>query len=432
VKRISDEDLKTWCIRAYEVLIRQTDRPGAMAFRRVLISIKAPFYSENPILQRLGCTFTELFDSLSKGVWPEPKPMLQAVVPERVLRSGAVVNETIDPNDGANAWEALKKSASLRKQAQSNMMFRRIDLLDETPIGVVCCGDMHVGSVGVDYDRLEWVLSLMEGPLPIYAISIGDILDSMIWRTVMHEGRKSPVDFPGEVRAAGEFLGRMYKTGRLIGVCAGNHDLISGKLTGLSALDSIMEKFCEHVPYHPYELNLTVGLHGVDYQFCLRHKVIGNSGWNPAHGVGKAHRFDHRDSDVIVAGHTHRSGISETVVKGRTRYGVQVGAYKIHELDDYAIENGFTFENLHPDYMVLLWPKRFQIQVVATKTGVEILRSLAPSSRSFNGSLRKNATSNGKARSATASASTTDRQGSSSPKGTGRRPNGSRSPKTAK
>jgi len=41
VKRISDEDLKTWCIRAYEVLIRQTDRPGAMAFRRVLISIKA-------------------------------------------------------------------------------------------------------------------------------------------------------------------------------------------------------------------------------------------------------------------------------------------------------------------------------------------------------------------------------------------------------
>lgn len=78
MKRISDEDLRTWCIRAYEVLIRQTDRPGAMAFRRVLISIKAPFYSENPILQRLGCTFTELFDSLSKGVWPEPKPMLQA------------------------------------------------------------------------------------------------------------------------------------------------------------------------------------------------------------------------------------------------------------------------------------------------------------------------------------------------------------------
>lgn len=387
--------------RAWDVCVSRKEQPTVFDFRRALREIGAPFGSERPFEVHYGVTWSELREALQRGQWPptkqnERRPTFEAIGPNA---------HTLVPAGEASpaeCWKALVSASKTRAVAADEMRHRDVQIATKGPIGVIVMGDMHVGSVGVDYDRLEWILSLLEGQDALFAVSIGDILDSMIWRTVMHEGRKSPVDFPGEIRAAADFLGRLYKTGRFIGVCAGNHDLISGKLTGLSALDGVMESVCKNVPYHPYQLDLNITLNNeVDYHMRLRHKVTGNSSWNAAHGVGKAHRFDDGDADIICAGHTHRSGVTEMLHKGRMRYGIQVGAYKVSALDDYALENGFANENLHPDYMVLLWPNKRRIETMPTKTGCEYLTSkLSPTTRCTTPSNRGRETG-------TASASTT-------------------------
>jgi UDP-2,3-diacylglucosamine pyrophosphatase LpxH len=306
-------------------------------WRSCLRALEAPFASETSVMRAYGCTWAEIRTALENDTWP---PNSSATSRVRTVQLSANASTEVPKGEmtGEECWAALVEAAKARATAANELQHREVRITGSEPIGIVVMGDMHVGSVGVDYARLEGVVRSLESVERLFAVSIGDILDSMIWRTVMHEGRKSPVDFPGEVRAAAQFLQRLNANGKLIGVCAGNHDLISGKLTGLAALDTVMESVCRDVPYHPYQLDLTVVMDGnVDYLLRLRHKVSGNSSWNPAHGVGKAHRFDDGDADVICAGHTHRSGVAELRHKGRMRYGVQVGAYKVAALDDYAL-----------------------------------------------------------------------------------------------
>lgn len=276
--------------------------------------------------------------------------------------------------DGPAAWKALVQAATARAVAEKAMRNREVYIPGDDPIGIICMGDMHIGSVGTNYERLEQVIGWVESHERVYAVSIGDILDSMVWRSVMHEGRKSPVDFPGEVRAGAYFLERLAKTERLLGICAGNHDLISGKLSGFGALDAICEYVISHIPYHPYQLDLRLQLVSNAYTMTLRHSVQGNSAFNPAHGVAKFHRFTGDEADVVVAGHTHRSGVQPVQVQGRRRWGVQVGAYKVSALDGYALEHGFPDEKAEPDYMVILWPNQHKIEVMETAQGMELMR----------------------------------------------------------
>lgn len=408
----SDAELRRWCQSAYRLAMSRSEVLSPYLWRSCLRALEAPFASETTVMRAYGCTWAEIRAALESDTWP---PIANSAKRVRMAQLSANVTTEVPHGemDGDECWAALVGAAKARATAAEELQHREIRITGSEPIGIVVMGDMHVGSVGVDYARLEGVVKALESTERLFAVSIGDILDSMIWRTVMHEGRKSPVDFPGEVRAAARFLQRLNADGKLIGVCAGNHDLISGKLTGLAALDTVMETVCRDVPYHPYQLDLTVVLEGdVEYRVRLRHKVTGNSGWNPAHGVGKAHRFDDGDADVICAGHTHRSGVAELRHKGRMRYGVQVGAYKVAALDDYALENGFTNENNHPDYMVLLWPKNRRIEVLPTATGLDLLRTFTPSANTRRATPTPTTRATGTARASSKSTSKTARRSS--------------------
>ena len=343
--------------------------------------------SEAKILTTLQCTWSDLLTSYDGASGANGGPfrarstfdVLQVVPTPSAepirLGKGVEANALSVVLDGRAAWNHLVDRFNTTMHKNEITSFREINIDSDKPIGIVFLGDLHIGSASTDYPRLAWLLSKLRDPnLPLYTCSIGDVLDSMVWANVRFEQQKSGVDMEEEIAAAAWWLDEVSKAGKLLGLCAGNHDLVSGKMSGNDHLNNVLQRLStKDIPYHPYELVLTVILGKVPYQIKLRHKVNGNSSWNPAHGVAKAHRFDDHDSDIIVSGHTHRSGAQEVRIHGKTRWGIQVGAYKRSELDDYAKENGWPNENIHPDYTAILWPKTRKIEVLPTETALELL-----------------------------------------------------------
>lgn len=369
------------------------------SFRKALKATNEYVGSENPICAVMQLRWAELRDKLlGFGEFANATVPIPETPPQDVkLGPGVTANPTLEI-DGRESWNHLvDRYAKLRlkNELTSN---RVITMEHNHPIGIVFLGDMHIGSVATDYPRLTWLLSALRNPnIPLWVCSIGDILDSMIWPNVRFEQQKSGVDMEEEIAAAAWWLDEVVKAGRMLGICAGNHDLVSGKMTGNDHLNNVMQRLSvKNIPYHPYELNLTIELGGVSYEIRLRHKVQGNSGWNPAHGVAKAHRWDDGDADIIVAGHTHRSGAQEVKIKGKTRWGIQVGAYKRSELDDYAKENGFANENLHPDYTAILWPQTRKIEVLPTETALDLLERRAVSPTSSKSGTSEKSSKSGK------------------------------------
>jgi UDP-2,3-diacylglucosamine pyrophosphatase LpxH len=446
---IPAEQLRTLAERAFDYALKTHGVCNVHTFRTALEMMRLPIKTEHALCLELKTSWSLLRRALETKSWP-PRTTADSMADLVATHPSAprtdeptVLGENAEADaggiepDGADAWRRLTERFDRRIDETEQSVYREVTLKTkgDQPVGILLLGDMHIGSASADYRRLSMLADLMDNPdLPLYAVSIGDVLDSMIWKTVAVERWKTPVDVPEEIYAASYWLKRVADSGKLIGVVAGNHDLVSWRMTGFSHLDAAMSRIGKKVPYHPFEMLMTLSLASnqtampAKYKLLLRHKVSGNSMWCPSQGVAKQHRFDHHDADIIVAGHTHRSGAQELMLKGKRRWGVQLGSFKRSELDDYAMENGFTFENLNPDYTAVLWPNQYKIEVLPTEMAVKLLEG---SLRSSANSLQKiSAPKTGPAHASSKSNTKTARSSSSSAKA--RRPSKQASKPTKK
>lgn len=374
---MSYQDAFKWLEKAYERVCKRGVSLSPFTIREALKAIEAPFMSEQYIAAHFGVQWGEQKQALlgqTKKDFIGPSFRTEEKLSDKVSSDGA---PTVS---GEAAWQTLSDRFTERITEVEQTVHRDVTVKTDKPIGIILLGDMHIGSASTDYPRLNWILSqLKRTDVDLYCLSIGDILDSMIWRKVMVERNMTPVDVPQELAAAAYWLNEVTKAGKMLAVVAGNHDLVSWKMTGYSFLDSVIDRLSTKIPYAPFEMLLNLGVGRVDYSLLLRHACRGGSMWNPAHAVSKQHHFDHYDSDIIVAGHTHRSGWQESILKGRKRLGIQLGAYKKSEYDNYALEQGFTFENIHPDYLLILDPNKKDAEVCQTEKGILLLEALKAS-----------------------------------------------------
>lgn len=424
--------------KAAELSMRRYGSLKVHTVREALRDLRMPVMSEMYVITNFGIPWVNIKDCLEKN---KPFSSVSLVETQEPKKDDLIkLSETSESDapievSGLEAWGKLKDRFAKRVDEVEMSSSRVVNIKTDRPVGIVFLGDIHIGSASTDYPRLEYLLNVFSRKdIDVYTASIGDVLDSMIWRNVMVERHKTPIDVPEEIFAATYWLEQVVKAGRLVGVVAGNHDLISWRMTGFSHLDTVMLQLSKKIPYHPFEMLLTVNVGDVPYRILLRHKVKGGSELNPAHGVSKHHMFDYFDSDIIVAGHTHRSGVQERMLKGKTRWGIQVGAFKRSEYDDYAIEQGFAWENLNPDYMAILWPKTRKIQVLPTETGVQLLEAYkqGASGTSSVSLPRLKPPASGKAAASTKSTSRTRKRPSSSAKDSPPSSKNSSSPKTKK
>lgn len=275
---------------------------------------------------------------------------------------------------GPQLFERLRKGAARRQVAHhiaSNRSFRADDT--HSCAAVLMMGDVHFGSTGVDYDRLLWIAEILEAGLPLYVIQIGDFFDQMLWSIMRQDLEEQDDTLRGQVACGAWYLRKIAP--HVAGLVAGNHDLWAKRLVGMSPLDTALQGLGD-IPYHEEELKLNFEIGEQSYRFCLRHAVRGHSMWNPGHGVGRWGVMNDRDgTDVLVAGHTHRSGYQWRRLGERLFHGVQLGAYKMSSGDSYGTIKGFPDENVYPDMLAILERDEHKVTIVPdTEFGLDHLR----------------------------------------------------------
>jgi hypothetical protein len=382
IRGLSLEAVLDWYRKAGQVASSRGWGVTSRTLSTALREIGAPFHADT-MLRKWGLYISDIVTWL-QGEGPRPVARLSTRSPV----AAALVADTspLFPSlpkgiDGAEVWDRLAGFQRTQQSLSELATNQYVDLPGDGPIGIIMCGDAHIGSRACDYGRLKWVASECRRVPNLYAIQIGDLIDSMIWPKVRFEARGVPADVPEELHAAAHWI-RSVGDNKLLGLVAGNHDLVSEKMAGLPHIEFVLHVAGARIPYNRTELVLNVKVGQQPYVLVMRHKFRGKSQFNPAHGALRWHLFHDMDidADLAVGGHTHASGYVHRKMKGRLRHAINLGAYKIWDGDEYAREEGFPNENLSPDMVAVLRHDRREIQVFTdSRVGIQYLESLGSS-----------------------------------------------------
>ena len=200
------------------------------------------------------------------------------------------------------------------------------------PIGLVFLADLHLGSPGVDYQRLDDDITAILDTPGLYVVAVGDMLDNFII------GRLKDIRISGapfavceEWALARRVLRRLAP--RLVGSVSGNHDLWTYAVSGIDYLAEIHAALTPGILYDKF--NLMFDLHVADtvVPFRVRHAWTGSSIYNPTHGIERAAKFDKGEVFTVgVGAHTHRSGVAREFNNGgETGIAILCGSYKVSD-----------------------------------------------------------------------------------------------------
>lgn len=373
-----------WIDKAIEVMRRDGQhRYSTYRFRAALQEVEAPFGSE-AIPRRCGISSQDIADRFVGHEGSAVQDVSRDIV---TLGPGVTANRGND-FDPAATWDKLVRSYDERKRARDLEVNRSVSIDSKGPICVLVLGDMHFGSPSTNYRKLQWVKEqILRKDIQVFSVFIGDICDQMVWNKVKNEGRASPISAHKEIQIAAWWLNECARDGHMVGGVAGNHDLIGEKLGGVSPFVQAMDTL--NIPFGKTELLIDLSINGDSHKWELRHKFPGNSIYNSAHGATRWLLFNHRDSEIACAGHTHESGIVEWTLHGKQRAGIQVGAFKAP--GEWEEEEGFKRSSQREDsFGVLLWPGEHRFEVLKTERAIATLES---DRRASDGRGRGSATS---------------------------------------
>lgn len=227
---------------------------------------------------------------------------------------------------------------------------RRAESMDDNsfsfPYGPVCLvfiADAHAGSHGVDYERLDSDVELVDRTPGMWLVGVGDFIDNFVIGYLMSQQMHTSITIPEQWVLVRRILKKAAP--KLIASVGGNHDNWIYKLTGIDYFGEIAQQLSgtRNILTDRDELRFDVNVGEQTYPFRVRHKWSGNSMWNPNHAITKANHMDiaAKPWRVGIGAHTH-PGCYVHEVKGHggeINLAIQLGSYKTD--DDYARVNGF-------------------------------------------------------------------------------------------
>lgn len=293
-----------------------------------------------------------------------PPPTLRRLNHEERARRGELEERQKPPTpraDGITAaeeeldedaiWRAAIEASSRRRERERRKANQSISF-DHGPIGIALLSDLHVGSSGVDYERLDADIELIAETPGLYVMLVGDMLDNWIVGRLMRLMMGEEFTIDEQWVMVRHVLRRLAP--KLIASVAGNHDLWTYGLTHIDYLRDTHARLANGALYAQYDLPLAVEVGGASHVFRVRHQWRGSSIYNETHGIERASRFDKgRYFDIGVAAHTHSSALVRQFNNGgATGLAVQCGSYKT--FDDFGEEQGFPLANGGPACAVVL------------------------------------------------------------------------------
>jgi len=237
------------------------------------------------------------------------------------------------------------------------------------PIGLVFLGDWHIGSLGTNHSLILSDAKLISRTKNVFCCLLGDYVE--LYKVFPGKFETETVDFltPQEqyllLKHIFEILGR-----KILAVVLGTHDSWLQRKTGIDFIGNLVKEVKAN--YLGYGGLLVIGVGSQTYRICLRHEFPGKSQYSPTFAIGKMLR-DYQDFDVGVLGHIHEPSLQEITLRGKRRYFLRLGSYKV-EWDPYMEKLGFRLVRNAWMPMVVLFPDKWRIHAFKNfKEGIEFL-----------------------------------------------------------
>jgi predicted phosphodiesterase len=242
----------------------------------------------------------------------------------RPFITGVTNNDYINIDD---IWELAELSfdATLEKEKRRNA--QRIEF-PAKPIALVLLSDLHIGNSTTDYRQLRKDAELINKTDGMHAIFHGDGIDNWIVPKLQQLQRGQAVNFEHELMLFESWLTII--SDKLVAVVSGNHDNWTFSMSGIDIVKRMLKK--TKVLYDRDEIRTVISIGNQEWEFCIRHKWLGSSIYNPTHGIERYSRMG-ASFDIGIGGHTHIASLSREFVSNDNRQCMAIitGTYKRYD-----------------------------------------------------------------------------------------------------
>jgi predicted phosphodiesterase len=244
---------------------------------------------------------------------------------------GILPQENVNIN---SIWDLAEISFSNTLEREKIRSAQRIEFSDK-PIAIALLSDLHIGNATTDYKQLRYDADLIKKTDGMYAIFHGDGIDNWIIPKLAQLQRGQAVNFEQELLLFESWLEILLE--KLIVVVSGNHDNWTHSLAGIDIVKKMLKT--TKVLYDRDEVRTVIKVGQNEWTFCIRHKWLGSSIYNPTHGIERYSRMG-ASFDVGIGGHTHIASLSREFVGNDNRQCMAIitGTYK--KYDGFARQLG--------------------------------------------------------------------------------------------
>jgi hypothetical protein len=232
--------------------------------------------------------------------------------------------------------------------------------------------DTHVGSSGVDYDRLFKEAELISSTPDTYLIFVGDLVDQFVLQSMSNIRFHTQMSIPEEWAIARGLLDLVAH--KIVVSVAGNHDNWTNALVGIDYFKDVVANASPDALYAVHSCSFKLSVGNESWLVKARHKWRGASIHNPTYGIERASQID-RDFDIGVGAHTHVSGLVRQFNNGgQTGFAVLCGSLK--EEDEFADRHGFPKANQSATIPLVFTPRGTIITYETVEDASEYMWSL--------------------------------------------------------
>lgn len=226
---------------------------------------------------------------------------------------------------GSVEWRELFEHADrtnqIRSKASSNNTLLNLDYHERDTLHFINLGDLHLFSGGTNHKAIETLTDRIRGNPNLGVVLLGDVLENAINMRSVAEVQGQSSSAALQLKALESWLFEIKDR-----ILFSTHDNHSSerfeKAAGVDFYGWIMSKVC---PFFDGIGVAKIKVGSQEYKVGATHKLRGKSMNDPTYGHKRYMRFDDQSLDVMLAGDSHKYGISHYDDGGRQRLAVNCG-----------------------------------------------------------------------------------------------------------
>lgn len=237
----------------------------------------------------------------------------------------------VDKKSGSVNWREwsthLRTGQSLHEKSSYSQDACNIEIkTDKDFIIYQPLSDMHLGSIGCNYEMLEDFTNEILKRDNLYFSTHGDHVDGFFRfknQLAVHQMQMSPED---QIRFLESWVEEVRH--KFLFSTWGNHEEMEEKASGMNTTKRVLGK--RLVYFNGIGVAL-VRVNGIEYKIAATHRTRFSSAFNKTHGLKQLARRDIPDADIYISGHTHDPGFEMTTERGLWQVFVVLGSFKSND-----------------------------------------------------------------------------------------------------